>query len=85
MPLIYYLCENDHSLSKFYRQAKDAPACLPCVKPDCDKEAKKQMRAPSSTSKVIVDNGFQARAVEVNPDIIEINEKRSQKDYRQED
>ena len=42
------------------------------------------LSAPSSVSKVIVDNGFQARAVEVNPDIIEINKERSEKDYRED-
>lgn len=84
MPLIYYKCGNDHTTSKFYRQVKEAPASLPCVKPDCDRDLKRQLRAPSSTSKVVVDNGFQARAVEINPEIIEINEKRSEKDYRED-
>jgi tetraacyldisaccharide-1-P 4'-kinase len=81
MPLIYYLCEFNHSVSKFYRQAKDAPATVPCGKPDCGKDAKRQLKAPNSASKVVMDNGFQARAVEVNPDIVEINEARSNKDY----
>lgn len=84
MPLIHYICEYDHSFSKFYRQAKDAPAYQSCCKPDCDKKSKRQLKAPSSTSKVMMDNGFQARAVEVNPDIVEINEARSNKDYRED-
>lgn len=84
MPLIYYQCEYGHSVSKFHRQAKDAPAFVSCAKPDCDKQAKKQLKAPSSESKVVVDNGFQARAVEVNPDIIEINQERSNKNYRED-
>lgn len=82
MPLIHYLCECKYSQTKFYRQAKDAPATLPCVK--CGKEFKKQLSAPSSTSKITVDNGFQARAVEINPDIVEINRERSEKDYRED-
>jgi tetraacyldisaccharide-1-P 4'-kinase len=81
MPLIYYLCSKGHGVSKFFRQAKDAPAVLAC---ECQEEAKKQLKPPSSVSKIIVDNGFQARAVEVNPDIVEINKERSQKDYREE-
>jgi hypothetical protein len=84
MPLIYYRCECSHSVSKFFRQAKDAPAFFACEAPECKKQAKKQLKAPSSTSKIVVDNGFQARAVEVNPDIIEINEARSNKDYRED-
>jgi hypothetical protein len=45
---------------------------------------KKLLSAPSSTSKITVDNGVQARAVEINPDIIEINEARANKNYREE-
>jgi len=81
MPLIHYLCEDKHSVSKFYRQAKEAPACFLCDK--CGKDAKKTLSAPSSASKIVVDNGFQARAVEINPDIVEINRERSSKDYRE--
>ena len=82
MPLIHYLCDCKFSVSKFFRQAKDAPAFFACEK--CDAIAKKQLKAPSSVSKIVVDNGFQARAVEVNPDIVEINKERSEKDYREE-
>lgn len=59
-----------------------APASITCEK--CGKDAKKVLKAPASVSKVIVDNGFQARAVEVNPEIIEINKARSEKDYRED-
>ena len=72
-------------MSKFYRQAKDAPAFLSCAEEGCEKEAKKQLKSPSSTSKIVIDNGFQARAVEVNPDIVEINQARSDKDYSKEE
>jgi hypothetical protein len=71
-----------HGVSKFYRQPKDAPSVLPCSV--CKQDSKKQLKAPSSTSKVVMDNGFQARAVEVNPDIVEINEARSNKDYKED-
>jgi hypothetical protein len=84
MPLIHYAGDCKHSVSKFYRQAKDAPASFSCPADDCYHDLKKQLKAPSSTSTVVVDNGFQARAVEVNPEIIEINEKRSDKDYRED-
>lgn len=84
MPLIHYSGECGHSVSKFYRQAKDAPAFFACPADDCYHDLKKQLKAPSSASKVTVDNGVQARAVEINPDIVEINKKRSEKDYRED-
>ena len=82
MPLFHYVCECKTSVSKFYRQVASAPAVVPCA--NCGKDAKKAMKAPAQVSKVIVDNGFQARAVEVNPEIIEINKARSEKDYRED-
>lgn len=81
MPIIAYSC-NKHVIKKFYRSATDAPAHLVCE--TCGDLAGKLLSAPSSTSKITVDNGFQARAVEVNPDIVEINKARSEKDYREE-
>lgn len=45
---------------------------------------KKLLSAPSSSSKITVDNGFQARAVEIRPDIVEINEERSNKNLRED-
>jgi uncharacterized Zn finger protein len=83
MPLIYYLCECDHFVSKFHRQVKDIPAFVLCAK--CGKEAKKQLKAPNSTSVVIVDNGLQSRAVEVNMEVVESIQERSTKDFSKEE
>lgn len=83
MPLFHYLCECNHSVSKFYRQAREAPATFTCVK--CNKQQKKQLSAPNSLSKITVDNGIQARAVEIVPNILEINAAKSAKTYRTED
>lgn len=84
MPLIAYACVCGHSEKKFIRQAKNAPAGFLC--PKCStNDLKKQLSAPTSSSKITVDNGVQARAVEITPDIIEINKARSEKDYRNED
>ena len=83
MPLIHYLCEDKHSVSKFYRQAKEAPAVLICTK--CEKESKKMLSAPSSTSVQIIDNGIQARQTEINLDIIEDIKERSSKDFTKDD
>jgi len=82
MPLIAYLCECKNSSKKYYRQVKDVPAFIICDK--CEKQMKKCLSSPSSSSKIVVDNGLQARAVEIIPDIVEINKARSEKDYREE-
>jgi tetraacyldisaccharide-1-P 4'-kinase len=84
MPLISYGGKCGHSVNKFHRQAKEAPAEIACPADDCYHQLKKQMKAPNSTSKVVMDNGFQARAVEINPEIVEINQARSDKDYRED-
>lgn len=86
MPIIAYGCHNRHmhsTVKKFYRSAAEAPTSILCE--ECGESMGRQLSAPSSESKVIVDNGFQARAVEVNPEIIAINKERSNKDYSQED
>jgi hypothetical protein len=62
--------------------AKDAPSETSC--PTCDKITKKQLSAANFESKLIVDTGSMARQLEVNPDIIEINQERSKKNYREE-
>jgi len=82
MPLIAYSCEGKHVVKKFVRTAKDAPPFLICA--ICEKEMKKLLSGGSSSSKILVDNGFQARAVEINPDIVEINEDRSNKNLRED-
>lgn len=78
MPLINYLCECNHSVSKFFRQVKDSPAFFLCTK--CGKNAKKVLKAPNSTSVQVVDNGVQARAVEVNLEVVESIKDRANKD-----
>lgn len=83
MPLIAYACKCGHSSKKFVRQAKEALASFLC--PECKTDdMKKQLSSPSSSSKITVDNGVQARAVEITPNIIEINKARSEKDYRED-
>jgi len=83
MPLIAYSCETCKTvIKKFVRAAKDAQPSFLCSK--CGKELKKLLSAPSSSSKIVIDNGIQARAVEIQPDIIEINEQRSKINLREE-
>ena len=82
MPLINFNCQCKHSESKFYRSGKDAPSSLVC--PKCNLEMKRGLAAPSSSSIIKVDNGVQAKAVEVNLELIEANKERSTKDFREE-
>lgn len=78
MPLIYYLCECGKSKSKFYRLAKDVPAGFSC---DCGKNFKKQLSAPSNASKIVIDNGVQAKSVEVDLQVIASNQENSTRDF----
>lgn len=82
MPLINYCCECGNIVKKIFRKAKDIPKTIICEK--CKKEMKKLLSSPSASSKITIDNGVQARSVEVLPNIIEINDERSSKDYREE-
>lgn len=83
MPLIAYKCKCGHLISKYERQVANIPAFLTC--PFCKTDTlKKMLSAPSNSSKISVDNGFQARAVEIDPNIIEMNEARSNKNYTEE-
>lgn len=83
MPIIAYQCSDGHVDKKFFRQVSKAPACVICK--ECNKEAKKILSAPTSLSKIVVDNGVQARAVEIIPNIIELNQEKASKDYRKKD
>jgi len=83
MPLIYYLCKCGLSKSKFYRRSGDAPSSFSCI--DCGKEYTKQLAAPSNTSVFVVDNGHQAKSVEVNLEVVKSNEENSTKDFREKD
>lgn len=80
MPLLYYLCSCGLHVSKFYRIAKEAPIGLTCV---CGGEYKKQLSAPSSKSVITIDNGVQAKSVEVNLETIASNEENSTRDFRE--
>lgn len=80
MPLIYYSCECGHSMNKFFRQVQNVPAFFICEK--CNNNAKKTLKAPNSTSIIVIDNGVQARKVEVNLEIVEDIKNRSTKDFK---
>jgi hypothetical protein len=83
MPIIVYSCECKNTVKKFVRSVRNLPASLPCHK--CGKELTRTLSAPSNLSKVTVDNGFQARSVEIVPNIIEIMEERSQLNLKEKE
>jgi len=76
MPLVRYICSDQNCNTSFpilYRSGKDVKDNVPCKK--CGKESKRILSAPTSSSKITIDNG-QPRAVEVNANIIELQEDR---------
>lgn len=81
MPLINYVCSCEKSFRKYFKSAKDATSTVKC---ECGLEAKKSFGATSSSHKVTIDNGIMARRIEVDPNIMEINDERSAKDYSEE-
>jgi hypothetical protein len=45
----------------------------------CGKKARRNLSSPASSSTMKIDNGVQARAVEIDPNIMEINGERANK------
>lgn len=82
MPMIHYKCGDcSHALKKIFRKPP-FPSTLICEK--CNGSMTKELSAPTQSSKITVDNGVQARKVEISPDIVETNEARSNKNYRED-
>ena len=82
MPLINYVCNCGEVLKKYFKSAKDAPPVVGCK---CGTEAKKGFGSTSSSHKIVIDNGLMARRLEIDPNVMEINDERSAKDYTEED
>jgi len=81
MPLISYICEDQHSSGSFFRHRKDITPETTCKK--CGKIAKRQLKGPASRSILVVDNGIQGRATEVDMEMVEDIETRSIKDFKE--
>ena len=75
MPLIRYTCECNHSMNKFFRAGASAPALLSC--PVCEKEMKRVLSGPRAESKIVIDNGVQARKKEINVEAIKDNQNKA--------
>ncbi len=82
MPLINYICSCGEVFKKYYKSAKDALSIVSCK---CGAEAKKTFGNISSSHLITIDNGLMAKKIEVSPDIMQINDERSAKDYSEDE
>lgn len=82
MPLINYVCGCGEVQKKYFKAAADAPLVIKCK---CEAQAKRTLGSTSSSHKIIVDNGLMARKIEIDPEIMEINDERSARDYTEDD
>jgi hypothetical protein len=86
MPMIRYTCTDEkcgHTFTKLIRKGPDALPDIECEK--CKGKARRTLSSPASASKITVDNGIQARAVEIYPDIEQINREMASKPYNRGD
>jgi hypothetical protein len=81
MPIVVYNCSCGIANKKFYRAVKDISLSFTCK---CGIESKRSLSAPSSASVVIMDNGVQAKQVEVNLEVVEDIRNRSTKDFKED-
>lgn len=80
MPMIKYACTRSEcglAFSVLFKLASEAPNMVSCKK--CKGEAKRKLGNLNQTSLITIDNGAQARAVEVRPDIMDLRHERAYK------
>lgn len=73
MPMITFKCNNpdcDNQITKFFSKMKDVSPFLDCGECGTGK-LERQLGAPTSKSTQIIDNGVQARKVEVMNEVVE--------------
>jgi hypothetical protein len=72
---IEFRCNNpdcDNHIKKYFKSAEDIPPFLDCGADDCGTgKLERTLGAPSSKSTQFLDNGMQARRVEVMSAVIE--------------
>lgn len=71
--LIKFVCNNtdcNNEISKFFKTHKDISPFLDCGACGTGK-MEREYSAPSSKSTIVVDNGFQAKSVEVLTEVVE--------------
>ena len=81
MPRIPYICSTcQKTKKKFYKSSKNIAKQIEC---ECGGELLRQLSSPSSKSTMVVDNGVQAKAVELDRNIVEIIEDREEASLKQ--
>ena len=76
MPRIIYSCKKcDIIKKKFYTAKKKIEKTIEC---ECGGELFRQLSSPSQKSTMVVDNGVQARAVELDREIVDIIDDREE-------
>ena len=80
MPRISYFCKTcSNTKTKFFSKKKDIIDVIECK---CGEQMKRQLSSPSQRSKIIVDNGVQARETVLDRDVVEIIEDREKVDLK---
>ena len=74
MPRISYKCKCGHERKKFFSSANKVSSNIVCGL--CGLDMKRTLSGPTQRSKMIVDNGVQAKATEIDREIVEIIEDR---------
>lgn len=72
MPILSYKCECGISKKTLVRAKEIKTHEQICT---CGKKMKRILNAPASVSKMIIDQGFQSKAIEVMTDIVEVMDK----------
>jgi len=80
MPRIQYNCSNCNIVKKkFYKSSKEILNKIEC---ECGGELARQLSSPTQRSKMVVDNGVQAKATELDREIVEIIEDREESQFK---
>lgn len=80
MPRILYLCLKCNGVDKkIYKNFKDIQNKIQCT---CGGELVRQLSSPTQRSKMVIDNGVQAKAVELDREIVEIIEDREKSELK---
>jgi hypothetical protein len=80
MPMINFDCSCGHAKKKFFSNAKKITDTIECDK--CKGKMVRQLSSPSQRSKMVIDNGVQAKAVELDREIVDIIEDREKADLK---
>jgi len=74
VPRINYKCKCGHEKKKFFSTAKKITNSIECEK--CGGELQRQLSSPTQKSTMVIDNGVQAKATELDREIVDIIEDR---------